>query len=112
MIISKIISVAGGGTVQLPYNITAQNGTCIGTILPVSQDGESQVAASFSASFNWSVNDKFWIQEPICDTAGAASLGESLSTLVQAPYVRIDVTNTGTTTQNFFVTFNIPNTVS
>ena len=112
MIISKVIYVDAGSTSSSEYNISSQNGTCVGTIIPVSQDQTTQMAAQFSASFSWSVNNKFWIQEPICNTGSTASSGESLSTLVQAPYVRIDVTNTGSIPQNFFVTFNIPNSPS
>lgn len=108
---AETLTIAPGATGCLFRHMPFLEGTFIATVFPISTDETTQVTSQFSAVIKWSPNNKFWISEPITEGV-LTSNGESLVTLVQAPNVRVEVTNNSGTQRKFYVTVATVETAS
>lgn len=108
---SEIIKVQPGSVGTLHRHMPFLEGTFIASVFPISDSEEYQVASAFSAVLKWSPNAKFWITEPITESS-LTSDGESLVTIVQAPNLKVEVTNNSGAEQKYYVSIASVETAS
>lgn len=111
MLSQEIIVVPANAINTKSLKLDFQDGNIVVSIIPVLTDESAQVAKAFAASLQWSSNNKYSVTEPICDLTEASS-GESLVTIIQAPYLTVSIRNYELTDQSFYISVYAPGTPS
>lgn len=112
MIQQNIVTLGPGDDFIQKYKVDFQQGAIVASIIPVSDDEQTQVKASYAAKLMWSNNDKFYVKEPICDLKRTKSSGESLVTSTQAVYSAISVHNYEAIPQKYYISLYVPGTAT
>ena len=108
---SEILSVQAGGVGVLQRHMPFIDGTFIISVFPISPNEEYQLSSTFKAVLKWSPNGKYWITEPITE-GSITSDGESLVTIIQAPNIKVEVTNNSVADQKYYVSIASVETAS